>query len=462
MAVSYDEARTIVEANEQTQLLRFHDKLSDDEESQLIAQINDIDFAAVAKMREELRSGDAAGASHDDIEPAPVVGVDELTHGTFAATGEQVIRDGKVAVLLVAGGQGTRLGFDGPKGTYPVAPMSNASLFEIHARKILALETLYCAEVPFYIMTSIINNQATVDFFKENDYFGLSADRVKFFVQGTLPALMPDGQMILDTPSHIFVSPDGHGGTLTALDKSGMLADMESRGINAVFFFQVDNPLVEIADPAFIGLHTEQAADMSVKVCAKRDPNEGLGVTVQKDNTVSIVEYTELTDAQKNETLDDGELRFKFGSVAIHIFSLPFLKKEAEAGLPLHRAHKKVPFCDDAGNTVKPDKPNAVKFEKFIFDALPHADKVTIVEFLREEEFSPLKNADGNDSPATVSRDMTLKFARQLEQCGIDVPGSASDPTIKIEIDPCYALNAAQLKTKLPGDFKIEGDVLLK
>jgi UDP-N-acetylglucosamine/UDP-N-acetylgalactosamine diphosphorylase len=311
-------------------------------------------------------------------------------------------------------------------------------------------------------MTSQSNDQETKNFFDRYGYFGLSRDRVMFFTQGMWPALGADGKIVLDRKDHLFMSPDGHGGILSALRMNGMLDDMEKRGLKILFYFQVDNPLIEIADPVFVGLHQKCGAQMSVKVCAKRDPEEGLGVVVERGARNAIVEYTELTSEQKHAVLSNGQLKFRFGSVAIHIFSLDFLKKEAAAALPLHVAFKKVPYCDDRGNIIKPDKPNAYKFEKFIFDALPDAETVLNYEFAREDEFSPVKNATGADSPDMARRDMIRKYARWLESCGVVVPRNTDgEPLYKIEIDPCFAMNADDLKKNLKKGFKITGDLLL-
>jgi UDP-N-acetylglucosamine/UDP-N-acetylgalactosamine diphosphorylase len=263
------------------------------------------------------------------------------------------------------------------------------------------------------------------------------------------PALDAKGHIILDQPGHIFMSPDGHGGTLTALAKDGCLADMERRGINTVFYFQVDNPMVEIADPAFIGLHVARQADVSVKLCAKRDPKEGLGVVVERGGRFEMVEYTELTDEQANRRTAAGELYFKYGSVAIHVFSFAFMKAEANKAMPLHVAHKKIPVCQEDGSVVKPEKNNGYKFEKFIFDVLPDAKTVLNLAFDRAEEFSPVKNASGVDSPATCKHDMQAKWLRWFKAAGIQMPVNASGaPVFPMEIDPAYALDAADLKRK--------------
>lgn len=459
---TYMETKERLAKNGQEHILQFWNQINEQSREDLLSQIDTIDFAAIKVMQDLLKN---KNESIDDIafSPAPVIDFDEADRIESTKVGEELLRTGKVGALLVAGGQGTRLGFDGPKGSFLLGPISNDSLFAIHAHKIVALEKKYNTEVPFYIMTSQANDAATRKFFEENDYFGLAKERVMFFVQGMWPALTPDGKIILDSPDHVFMGPDGHGGLLSALDARGMIKDMESRGLNTIFFFQVDNALVEIADPAFIGVHYDNSSEVSVKVCAKRNPDEGLGVVAERAGRNVIIEYTELTTEQKNERLQDGELKYKYGSVAIHVFSVDFLKQESVATLPLHVAHKKVPYSNDAGDIIKPVEPNAYKFEKFIFDVLPHAERSLNVVFAREDEFSPVKNAEGDDSPATAQRDIMLKFARWMEACGVAVPRDADGNLLyKLEIAPEYALGVDDLNEKLPPDFSIDADLFLK
>ncbi len=387
--------REILEQYGQAHVFRFWEELDEGQQDALATQLQSIDLSNITELQSKLKdAASAVESGKQEIEPAPVFDLSGEQKDAAVAAGEEAISSGKVGVLLVAGGQGSRLGFDGPKGSYLIGPVSNCSLFEIHARKVLALEKKYGADVPFYIMTSEVNDGPTREFFQDNGYFGLDSGKVVFFKQGMWPALTADGKLILDHKGHVFMSPDGHGGILSAMKEKGVLDDMKKRGLETLFYFQVDNPLVEIADPAFIGLHRQQKADVSVKVCAKRDPGEGLGVVVARGGRQAVVEYTEMTEEQNNARTPDGELKFKYGSVAIHVFDLEFLLKEAEAGLPIHLAHKKVPYCDDAGNTVKPTEPNAYKFEKFIFDVIPDAERAVNVVFAREDEFSPVKNAE--------------------------------------------------------------------
>lgn len=460
--MTYEEAAELLGVSGQGHVLRYWDQLGGDEETELLTQIASLNFDDMARMA-ALLGAPLAGNDGVDIRPAEVVSLRGTDRLTAVARGEEALRKGEVGVLLVAGGQGSRLGFDGPKGCLEIGPVSGATLFEVHARKILALERKFETALPFYIMTSRANDEPTRAFFRKNGYFGLSPERVCFFVQAMWPALDGCGRIILDEPGHIFMNPDGHGGTLGALDSNGVLADMSSRGLTTVFYFQVDNPIVKIADPAFTGLHLLRNADISVKVCAKRDPDEGLGVVVERGGEHAVVEYTELTHSQRHAVRDDGSLLFLFGSVAIHVFSLDFMASEATKKMPLHVAHKTVPFLDDEGRKVRPEEPNAYKFEKFIFDVLPAARQVVNLEFDRADEFSPVKNAEGSDSPATARRDMVSKCARWLETIGVAVPrGDDGEPSSAIEIDACYALGPEDLRERLPAGFRVEGDVLLK
>ncbi|MEI6563136.1 MAG: UDPGP type 1 family protein [bacterium] len=460
--MTYQEAKRDLEQHGQGHVLKYWDRLDEKQKVGLLSQIEALDFKTIARIQDKLKAGGEAGEPQGEIIPAPVVSLTPEKVPEPLRIGEAALRAGQVGVILVAGGQGTRLGYDGPKGTYRLAPLTHASLFEIHARKILALERYYNTRIPFYIMTSGGNDADTRAFFDSKKYFGLNPERVKFFIQGTLPAFYPDGRIVLEAPDKLFSAPDGHGGILSALDRRGMLTDMKARRLTTLFYFQVDNPLVEIADPAFVGLHLQRNADMSLKVCSKRDADEGLGVTVVRNGRCSVVEYIELTSEQKNARRPDGELVLKFGSVAIHIFSLEFLGREVSAGLPLHKAHKKVSFCDEYGVTIKPEKPNAYKFEKFIFDALPDAKESLIMAFAREDEFAPVKNAEGNDSPESSRAAMIEKFARWFEALGIKVPRYANGQvSVKIEIDSAYAHSVESLAARLPKGFEIKGDMLL-
>ncbi len=450
MNMTIEAAKQILKENGQEHVLSFWGQLDKAAREQLLTQIGELDFKSIARMQSMLRTGEPAARSSSEPRPPEVLELCAEARATAYAAGEEVLRAGKVGVLLVAGGQGSRLGFEGPKGAYSIGPVSGASLFYFHTRKILALSNRYGVRIPFYIMTSDVNDAATREHFAENDFFGLNPDDVIFFTQGMWPALDMEGRIMMDQPGHIFMSPDGHGGTLSALDQRGCLADMEQRGIETIFFFQVDNPLIEIADPAFIGVHAAQQADLSIKLCAKREPLEGLGVVVERDGHFEMVEYTELSHEQAHQLTDEGELYFKYGSVAIHLFSYEFLRAEATCDMPLHVAYKKIPYCDAAGKVIKPETNSGCKFEKFIFDVLPDAKRVVNLAFDRAEEFSPVKNADGKDSPVACRQDLQRKWLRWFAELGVEfqVDEFSGLPAFPLEIDPVYAMNAADLAAR--------------
>ncbi len=435
--MNYTEAERLLKSCGQEHVLAYWKRLAKNERKELLAQIATIEPKSLKQCAAALETGGDRFDSSTGLAPK----VAELSGAALKkaiAAGEKELRTGRVAALLVAGGQGSRLGYDGPKGCYAIGPITGAPLFYFHARKILARSIRYGATIPFYVMTSEANNAATQRCFEENDFFGLDPKNVFFFTQGMWPGMTKDGKIILDRPGHIFMSPDGHGGLLAALRRSGALDDMRARGIKSVFFFQVDNPLVEIADPAFIGYHVLQKSEYSLKLCAKRDPFEKVGIPMQFGKTFRMVEYTEMTKEQCLRE-KDGKLYFLYGSPAIHVFDRAFLAREAAKAMPLHLAFKKIPFVEK-GKVVQPKEPNGYKFEKFIFDILPKAKRAAFLAFDQKEEFSPVKNAEGNDSPATCQADLRAKWTKWFAEIGMTVPKD-----VPIEIDPVYALDAKDL-----------------
>lgn len=395
------------------------------------------------------------------LEPAPFYPAepDMDLAGQYADAvrlGVRLIQQGKVAALTVAGGQGTRLGFAGPKGVFPISPVKNKPLFQIFAESIRGTELRYGAgPIHWFLMTSPANDEETRQYFAKNDYFGLKSTQVRFFVQGVMPAFGSDGKILLGEKHRLALSPDGHGGTLLALRRTGCLAEMATSGIDHISYFQVDNPLVKCIDPLFIGLHAAKKSQMSSKMLFKADDVERVGNFVLADGKMSVVEYSDLPADLATARNTDGSRKFNGGSIAIHALSRAFMEEltadEARFKLPWHRAHKKVPFIDAAtGMPVQTDEPNAIKLETFIFDAIPMAKNPLILQTLREEEFSPVKNATGVDSVDTSRRDQSLRFARWLVQAGVNVPtGPDGEPDATIEISPLFALDAEQLRERL-------------
>jgi UDP-N-acetylglucosamine/UDP-N-acetylgalactosamine diphosphorylase len=376
---------------------------------------------------------------------------------------------GEVGVILVAGGSGTRLGYDGPKGTFPIGPVSSASLFQIHAEKLAALVARYGKPIPLYIMTSPENHEATIAFFESHGLFGL--EHVRFFTQGQMPAVdRATGKVLLASPGRVALSPDGHGGTLAALAAPGpdgmpsCLDEMRDRGVRTLFYFQVDNPLVRIAEPSFIGLHREVNAEVSFKVVERTSPDEKLGVVVTVDGRPQVIEYSDLPAELAGRRLPEGPLELWAGSIAVHILERTFIERlVGEHSLPFHRALKKVTFVDEGGQIVKSAEPNAVKFEQFIFDVLPMAERWAMVETDRAGEFEPLKNAVGPDSPATVHQRMSDQFGNWLEQAGAVIPRRPDGSVpFGIEISPLFALDASELKSRIEPGLVIERPIYLR
>lgn len=356
-----------------------------------------------------------------DIIRIPTTAPEMQAEAAARLKGEEALRQNSIAIILVAGGQGTRLGHDAPKGTYPIGPVTQRSLFQIHAEKVLALKRKYQCRLPLLIMTSQENDAATRDFFTQHRYFGLAPESVTFFTQGMLPALdMATGAVLKKSEHELALSPNGHGGVIQALHEASHLDRLAREGVKHCFYFQVDNPLVKIADPVFLGHHLIGNAEMSLKVLAKLNAHERMGNLVHLDGRCRIIEYTELPKELAEQTTADGKLRIWAGSPAIHLFSLDFLQKlgRGDITLPYHVARKAVPYWTPTEGVVKPEKPNAFKFERFVFDALPLAERVIAMEVSREEEFEPLKNCEGDNSPATVRQALSEQYKRWLRKNG--------------------------------------------
>ncbi|MFW6065774.1 MAG: UTP--glucose-1-phosphate uridylyltransferase, partial [Planctomycetota bacterium] len=382
-----------------------------------------------------------------------------------AKKGEELIAEGKVAAFVVAGGQGTRLGYDGPKGCLEVTPVAHKPLFKVFAEQILAAGRRAGVRIPWYIMTSPKNDVVTRAFFRQHNYFGLNSEDVFFLVQGQMPAFDFEGNILLAEKDRLAMSPNGHGGSLQAMRDSGALDDMAERGVEYISYFQVDNPLVKCIDPEFIGLHATRGAEMSAKAVSKRDPLEKLGNFCVIDGRVHVIEYSDLPEDLARQTTEDGRLRFSAGSIAIHVFSRSFVERLTAGGrceLPYHRAEKVVPHLDAEGNKVEPSEPNAVKLEMFVFDALPPAKETVILETLRDKEFSPVKNASGEDSLTTALHDQVRRAAELLEAAGVSVPRDADGKVAAaLEISPLFAESSEELEGKVDPDLEIPpGDSL--
>ncbi len=443
----------------QGHVLRFWDKLSAAEQSRLAGQLSALDLDQIARLAENYVKRKPELKLPADIQPVtayprvPKTDEQRRLYQQAEQRGMELLRQGKIGAFLVAGGQGTRLGYDGPKGEYPVTPIKQKPLFQVFAESLRNWSQQAGRPIPWYIMTSDINDGPTRAFFQKHKYFGYNPDDIFFFQQGMMPAFSMDGRLLLAEKSSLALSPDGHGGSLRALEKSGALSDMRRRGVEHLSYFQVDNPLVYTIDPLFLGLHDVTGSEMSSKTIGKSHALEKVGNFCIADGRLQVIEYSDLPDELAKQTNPDGSLKFNAGSIAIHALRVSFIERLNAGGelkLPWHRAEKKVGFVDEAGNPVKPDTPNAVKLEQFVFDAIPLANNPMVYETDRAEEFSPVKNAEGADSPATSRRDQVRRAARWLAAAGIQVPMNGEDPAVTIEISPLYAVTEKQLREKRP------------
>ena len=443
-----EELRARAEACGQGHLFDAWDSWGDEARDGLLQELDSLDWSLLAELRRLVRSEVAASQPH--LEPAPSIrkGEDPEADRLAEVRGEELLRAGRVAAFTVAGGQGSRLGFDGPKGLFPATPVRRAALFRLFAEKLAAASRRHRVTIPWYVMTSRANHDQTVRFFQENDYFGLPADSVSFFSRSMLPAMDREGRVLLDAPGRLFVSPNGHGGSLLALRDSGALDDMQERGVDQIFYFQVDNPLVVMVDPVFLGYHELAGADMSTKVVPKRDANEKVGVVGLIDGRYGVIEYSDLTPEQREARREDGTLEFQDGNIAIHAIRRAFVEELTRAGLdlPFHLARKNIPCIspDDGRRTSVP----GIKFETFVFDALAHCESSVVLSVQRAEEFAPIKNAEGEDSPETSMRAQSALFASWLAGAGVAGADEVLASGAPIEIAPLFADSARALEER--------------
>lgn len=466
MAIDLNALREQLRRIGQEHVLRFWDELDESGRQKLTQQLASLNLEEIAELIETHVRRKPPIELPAKINPPNVLprtadkGREEM-YAKAAKRGIELLETGKVGAFLVAGGQGTRLGYDGPKGEFPVTPVREKPLFQVFAEQLLAAVRRYGRPIPWYIMTSQTNDVPTRAFFAKHDNFGYPKDDVFFFQQGMMPAFAFDGRMLLAEKDSLALSPDGHGGSLRALAKGGALADMRRRGIEHLSYFQVDNPIVRIIDPLFLGLHDLLQSEMSSKMIPKTGPKEKLGnfgvAGDGADARLIVIEYSDLPDELAEKRDAKGKLLFIAGSIAIHILRVSFVERLNRGGklqLPWHRAEKKVEHIDETGRKIEPEAPNAVKLEQFVFDAIPLAKNPIVYETDRAEEFSPVKNAEGTDSPATSRRDQIRRAARWLAVAGVEVPfDETGEPDAIVEISPLFADSEEALKAKdLPAD----------
>jgi UDP-N-acetylglucosamine/UDP-N-acetylgalactosamine diphosphorylase len=442
--MNYDSARELLRSHSQEHILDDFHTLDEPARARLLAEIGSLDFEELRRMRL------SAAAPAREYAPAQVFSPESADPALLVRArekGEALLRGGKVAAFIVAGGQGSRLGFEGPKGAFSVSPVRDKSIFRLHAEKVVAASRKYAARIPLLVMTSQANNQDTEAHFRASGNFGLPEDDLLLFPQRMIPSLDTEGKLILAAPGTLFRNPDGHGGSLAAIAASGVLDALERRGIEYLSYIQVDNPLVRIIDPLFLGMHVIAGSTMSSKAIVKAYPEEKLGLFVRyADGGHGIMEYSDMPDDALHAS-ENGVLSYRWGNTGVHIFSVAFIREltGSVSGLPYHEARKKIrAWRGGAYHEIE-----GCKYEKFVFDAIPLARNPLIFECRRDEEFAPVKNAEGVDSPESCRRLMSGLHRQWLERRGYAVPESVR----AVEISPLAALEADDLPAGLALDW---------
>ncbi|MGI9495605.1 MAG: UTP--glucose-1-phosphate uridylyltransferase [Mariniblastus sp.] len=443
----------------QSHVLQFWDELSPLQKDELTDQLESFDFQLIESLT-NLASAQSPWekiAQAAEVPPAITLlqqSPDQPLYQQARTTGEEALAAGKVGMILVAGGQGTRLGFDHPKGMFPIGPVSDRTLYQMHFEQVLGRSRQFGVRIPLYVMTSPPTHDETTQFLTDHQFFGMDPADVKIFCQGVMPAVDQEGKLLLETKSRVFVSPDGHGGTLEALARSGCLQHAKTRGVEHLFYGQVDNPLIQTCDPALVGYHLNSGSEMTSQVVRKTDWSQKVGNVVSVDGKVQIIEYSDLPEKYAKQTNPDGTLKLWAGSIAVHLFKLEFLDRSLTQAdsLPFHLANKKVPFLDASGKQVEPSEPNAIKFERFIFDLLPLAENAIVCEVKPEDGFCAVKNAAPADSetPQHVKNAISDLHSRWLMTAGAKLA-----PGIKVEINPIFAADVESLKAKVPAETNI-------
>lgn len=389
----------------QNHLLNFYETLEDEKKEKLLNQINEIDFEQIndlyEKTKQKIEFGDAK------IEPINYVDKSKMKKeeiDEYEKLGSEIIKNGKYAVVTMAGGQGTRLGHKGPKGTFDLGLDSHKSIFEILCDTLKETKEKYGVFVPWYIMTSEENNKQTTDFFEKNNYFGYDKEKIKFFKQGQLPMCDTEGKIIVDETGLIKEAADGHGGVFESMRKDGVIDDMKNKGIEWIFIGGVDNVLAKMVDSVLVGLSIKSNVLAAGKSVVKAGPKERVGVFCKRNSRPSVIEYTEITEEMAEAQNDNGDLLYGESHILCNLFNIKAIENISVKKLPYHSAFKKALYINEKGELIVPEKPNAYKFEAFLFDAFESLEDMAIMRVKREEEFAPVKNAEGVDSPETARK----------------------------------------------------------
>ena len=403
MEYNIEEIKRKLKKYGQEHLLNFYDTLDEKKQEKLLEQIERIDFDLINSLYNKTKDG----IKQEDADVEPIEFIDKYKlndmYKYYEDIGKKAIKSGKLAAVTMAGGQGTRLGHKGPKGTFDIGLDSHKSLFELLCDYLKSESKKYGVDIPWFIMTSRENNNDTVEFFKKNKYFGYEKN-IYFFIQGQLPMIDTEGKILIGEDGLIKEAADGHGGVYESLVKSGMVDKMKELGIEWVFIGGVDNCLVKMVDPVLMGIAIDKHVTAAGKSVVKANPHEKVGAFCKKNGRPSVVEYSEITDEMAEARDENGELLYGESHILCNLFNISAIERMGSQPLPYHSAFKKATYIDKDGNKVVPDSPNAFKFEAFLFDAFGEVDDMAILRVKREEEFAPVKNADsaGVDCPSTA------------------------------------------------------------
>lgn len=394
--INYNEAEKILSEYNQGHILRYYHELSDNEKNSLLRQIELTDFSVLNDL---INKNEETG-KRGFIEPLGAVTIREIEKNSenYLNTGVEAIKAGKVAAVMLAGGQGTRLGFNSPKGMFNIGKNKELYIFQCQINNLLDVVQLTGKFIPLYIMTSEKNNSETIAFFEKNKYFGYDRNYVKFFIQDMAPSVDFNRKILMESKSCMAVSPNGNGGWFSSIVRAGFLNEIRNNGIEWINVFAVDNVLQRIADPMFIGAVISSGMQSGSKVVSKASPDERVGVLCLEDGRPSIVEYYEMTDEMRTRVNENGELSYKYGVILNYLFNVNKAVEILNNKMPIHIVEKKIPYMNEEGILVTPEKPNGYKFETLVLDMVHMQDSCLSYEVIRNKEFAPVKNATGTDS----------------------------------------------------------------
>ena len=410
-----DKAKEVLKQYNQDHVVKLFEKLNEEQKAELAKQVLNIDFHKITELYENTKK--EIKIKEKEIKPIEYLDKAKLSkeeEERLSKLGEEVLKKGEYAVVTMAGGQGTRLGHTGPKGTFKLDVYGKGKyLFEIFIESLKEANKKYGKTIPWYIMTSRENNDMTKDFLEKNNYFGYDKNYVTLFMQGELPLLDVNGKFLIGKDMKIREASDGNGGTYSSLRSSGALADMKERGVKWIFIGGVDNALLKMTDTVLLGLTIDKKYQIASKSVVKANPHERVGVFCKMNGHPKVIEYTELPEKMAEEVDNNGELKFGESNILCHLYSIEAIEKISKETLMYHTAFKKNSYIDEDGKEVIPESPNSYKFESFIFDAFEFFDDMAILRGKREDDFAPVKNKDGVDSPKTAKELYEKYWERQ-------------------------------------------------